>query len=72
MEQHGTQSQPDPVYLRPTHLARRYGLGRSDLYELVNRGEIKHIKRGRAILVRVADFERWLSEQEQGGDLRAA
>ena len=65
------QHKSDPVYLRPAHLARRYGLGRSDLYELVNRGEVKHIRRGRAILVRVTDFERWLADQEQGGNQAA-
>ncbi|MFT3673157.1 helix-turn-helix domain-containing protein [Aestuariivirga sp.] len=40
--------------------ARRAGVGRSSLYEAINRGELPLRKAGRRSLVRVDDLKAWV------------
>jgi excisionase family DNA binding protein len=49
--------------LRPKEAAEALGIGERKLWELTNRGEIPHIRVGRAVIYPVAELERWLAEQ---------
>lgn len=40
--------------------ARRAGIGRSSLYEAINRGELPLRKAGRRSLIRVDDLKAWI------------
>lgn len=53
--------------LRPKEAAAALGIGERMLWSLTNRGEIPHVKLGRATLYPVADLERWLSERAGSG-----
>lgn len=52
--------------LRPRDAARALGIGTRLLWELTNRGEIPHLKLGRATLYPVAELERWLAARAEG------
>ena len=41
--------------------ARRSGLGRSSIYEAINRNELRLKKSGRRSLILVADLEAWVN-----------
>lgn len=41
--------------------ARRVGVGRTSIYEAVNRGELPLRKAGRRSLILVADLEAWIN-----------
>ncbi|RMF85050.1 MAG: DNA-binding protein [Planctomycetota bacterium] len=51
--------------LRPKEAAKSLGIGERLLWSLTNRGEIPHVKLGKAVLYPIAELERWLSEQAQ-------
>lgn len=53
--------------LRPREAARALGIGERLLWSLTNRGEIPHLKLGRATLYPVEDLRRWLSEKANKG-----
>ena len=55
--------------MRPKDAAKALGIGERLLWSMTNRGEIPHLKVGKAVLYPVAELERWLSEraQEEGG-----
>lgn len=40
--------------------ARRAGIGRSSLYEAINRGELPLRKAGRRSLIRIDDLKAWI------------
>jgi excisionase family DNA binding protein len=40
--------------------ARRAGIGRSSLYEAINRGELPLRKAGRRSLIRIEDLKAWV------------
>jgi excisionase family DNA binding protein len=40
--------------------ARRAGIGRSSLYEAINRGELPLRKSGRRSLIRIDDLKAWI------------
>ncbi len=56
--------------LRPKDAARALGIGERLLWSMTNRGEIPHIKLGKAVLYPIAELERWLAERvrRQGGN----
>jgi len=58
--------------LRPKEASKALGIGPRLLWSMTNRGEIPHIKLGKAVLYPVAELERWLSEraQRKGGNRR--
>lgn len=55
--------------LRPKDAAAALGIGARLLWSLTNRGEIPHVRMGRAVVYPVDDLRRWLSEraQKEGG-----
>jgi len=57
---------PPRLALRPKDAARALGIGERLLWSLTNRGEIPHLRLGKAILYPVAELERWLAEQTRG------
>lgn len=58
--------------LRPKEASKALGIGARLLWSMTNRGEIPHIKLGKAVLYPIAELERWLAEQAQkkGGNRR--
>jgi len=64
------------LLLRITEVAALLGLGRSTVYELVQRGELPVIHVGRAVRVPAAALERWVErrrvEAESDKDAGAA
>jgi len=52
-----------PIAMRPKEAAKALGIGERLLWERTNRGEIPHVRIGRAVVYPVAELERWLAEQ---------
>jgi excisionase family DNA binding protein len=50
----------EPIAVSIQEAVRLSGVGRSSIYEAVNRGEIPIRKRGRRSLVMVEDLRRWI------------
>jgi excisionase family DNA binding protein len=50
----------DDNYLRPSDIARRLALHRSQIYKLIKDGTLPHIRIGRAVRVPVGAFEAYL------------
>jgi excisionase family DNA binding protein len=53
--------------LRPREAARALGIGPRLLWSMTNRGEIPHLRLGRALVYPVDALRRWLSEQAAKG-----
>ena len=53
----------DRLLLRLSEVAARLGLGRSTIYELIQRGELPVIRVGRAVRVPVVALERWVERR---------
>lgn len=51
--------------LRPKDATKALGIGSRLLWSMTNRGEIPHVRLGRAVVYPVDDLRRWLSEQAQ-------
>jgi len=57
---------PTPrLALRPKEAAKALGIGQRLLWSLTNRGEIPHLRLGRAVVYPTDALRRWLSEQAQ-------
>lgn len=56
--------------MRPKDAAKALGIGERLLWSMTNRGEIPHVKLGKAVLYPIAELERWLSERAEGGKHR--
>ena len=52
--------------------ARRTGIGRSSIYEAVNRGELRLKKSGRRSLILVDDLKAWVNALPDAPTLKAA
>ncbi len=52
---------------RASDAARRVGLSRSALYDLVREGKLSAIRVGRCVLIRETELERFLAENETRG-----
>jgi excisionase family DNA binding protein len=48
---------PAPTFLKPDEVAKRWRLGRSTVYELLQRGELPYFLLGKTIRVALADVE---------------
>ncbi len=57
-----------PLALRTDAAAKSLGISPRKLWELTNRGEIPHVRIGRAVVYPVDALRDWLAEQaERGG-----
>jgi excisionase family DNA binding protein len=52
-----------PLALRPTQAAKRAGVSRSRLYELLKRGEVEARRDGRCTLVLEASLRSWVASR---------
>jgi excisionase family DNA binding protein len=55
----------DRLAYSPLETARMLGIGRTLLYELIDRGEIKSLRIGARRLIRRSAIERFLAEREE-------
>lgn len=62
-----TAEQSPPLANRIPDAARRLGIGRTVLYELIKSGEIKTIKIGARTLVPESELQRAITSRLQGG-----
>jgi len=61
-----TTESGDRLLLRLPEVATRLGLGRSTVYELIQRGELPVIRVGRAVRIPAAALQRWVERQMDG------
>ena len=54
----------DKLLLKPSEVAQILGIGRSLIYELIDRKEIPSIRLGRCIRIPSESLQRWLKDQE--------
>lgn len=64
---HTSQDQKIVLSLRPAQAADAIGISPRKLWDLTDRGEIPHVRIGRAIVYPVAGLEAWLATQAKGG-----
>jgi len=53
--------------LRPPEAARALGISERLLWDMTKRGEIPHLRLGRAVVYPVAALDRWLAERAEAG-----
>jgi len=53
-----------PLFLTIPQVAQSLGLGRTKVYELINREGLPVVKFGRASRVPVARFQQWIAQRE--------
>jgi len=51
--------------LRPTDIAEQLGVTTGRVYQLISEGALPAVRRGRAIRIPRAAWERWLAEQAE-------
>lgn len=56
----------DQRALRPGEFCKRYGVGRTKLYQLIEDGQIVVRKSGKATLIDLQEAERWYAALPQG------
>jgi excisionase family DNA binding protein len=61
---HDSQA-PDRLLLRLPEAARALGLGRSTIYQLVQRGELPVVRVGRAVRVPAEALREWVARQTE-------
>ncbi len=60
-----TETLPAPELLTVKDLMALTQLGRNTIYELINNGELGHIRVGTSLRVPRAEFERWVTKSVQ-------
>jgi excisionase family DNA binding protein len=65
-----SKAQPETpcLAMRPREAAKALGISERLLWEWTNRGEVPHIRVGKAILYPVDVLRRWLDEQAAAGN----
>jgi len=53
--------------LRPKEAARALGISERLLWSLTNRGEVPHLRMGRAVVYPIAALEAWLAQHASKG-----
>jgi excisionase family DNA binding protein len=61
----GTESTFDHAYLKPSTIAARLDLHRSQVYKLIKDGTLPHIRIGKSVRVPAASLEAYLRRLEQ-------
>jgi len=56
----------DQLLLRPEEAARRLGIGRSKLFELLAAGELPVVRIGHCTRIPAADLARWVEARTDG------
>ena len=56
-----------PLALRPREAAKALSISQRLLWTITSRGQIPHVRVGRAVLYPVVELKRWLSEQTGSG-----
>ena len=62
----------DRVLLKADEVARRLSLGRATVYQMIASGELRTVRRGRAVRVPVRSIDEWVERQIQRGQNTAA
>ena len=60
-----TAENDDRLLLRLPEVAARLGLGRTTVYDLVQRGDLPVVRVGRAVRVPVGALRRWVEKQTE-------
>ena len=60
-----TAENEDRLLLRLPEVAARLGLGRTTVYDLVQRGDLPVVRVGRAVRVPVDALQRWVERQTE-------
>ncbi len=58
-------TEPPTLLISVAEAARRIGLGRTKVYQLIQAGTFPHKRIGRCLRVPVKALERWAEDQEQ-------
>jgi hypothetical protein len=61
----GSMNGTPRLALRPKEAAAALGIGERLLWLATNRGEVPHVRLGKAILYPIDGLRRWLAEQER-------
>jgi len=56
--------------LRPPEAAQALGISERLLWDMTKRGEVPHLRMGRAVVYPVAALDRWLAERAEAGSAR--
>jgi len=56
--------------LRPPEAAQALGISERLLWDMTKRGEVPHLRLGRAVVYPVAALDRWLAERAEAGGAR--
>lgn len=55
----------DPLLVSVADAARLLGIGKTEMYELVARGEFQRVRIGRRVLIPVQGLEEWVEQHTQ-------
>jgi excisionase family DNA binding protein len=58
----------DELFISVVETARRLGIGRTAVYELIGEGRLHVVKLGARTLVAVSELERFAAELSESGD----
>ena len=58
-----------PLLVTAAEAAATLGVGRTKLYELINRGELRPVHIGRSLRIPVAELERFVDALRAGGSI---
>ena len=62
------ETYPTPLAWQIAPACHRAGIGRTSMYQLIKKGEIKTIKVGRRTLIPECELQTWLAQKMQDAD----